>query len=60
MSDHESQYIHGTVAEEQERLSLMNDLINRACLRELDLPTGVRVLDVGSGLGQFARTAAII
>ncbi len=28
-------YIHGTVPEEQKRLSLLNDLLNEACLREM-------------------------
>jgi ubiquinone/menaquinone biosynthesis C-methylase UbiE len=51
-------YIHGALPEEQQRLSLLNDLLNDACLRELDLHGGERVLDVGSGLGQFARTMA--
>jgi ubiquinone/menaquinone biosynthesis C-methylase UbiE len=36
----------------------MNDLLNRACLRELDLSGGETVLDVGSGLGQFTRAMA--
>jgi SAM-dependent methyltransferase len=36
----------------------MNDLINAACLRELALRGGDRVLDVGCGLGQFTRLMA--
>jgi ubiquinone/menaquinone biosynthesis C-methylase UbiE len=51
-------YIHGTMPEEQQRLVLMNTLINEACLRELDLAGGERVLDVGSGLAQFTRALA--
>src|SRR5262245_31819823 len=51
-------YIHGTAAGEQGRLSLLNDLINQAALRELNLRGGERVLDVGSGLAQFTRAMA--
>lgn len=36
----------------------MNELLNRACLRELELAGGEAVLDVGSGLGQFTRDMA--
>jgi SAM-dependent methyltransferase len=53
-----SNYIHGTIPEEQERLGLMNELINEGCLREMRLEGGARVLDVGSGLAQFARLLA--
>lgn len=48
-------YIHGTSPEEQDRLSAMNDLINDACLVAIGLSDERRVLDVGSGLGQFTR-----
>ncbi len=51
-------YIHGTHAEEQLRLSRLNNLMNAASLRELELGGGERVLDVGSGLGQFSRAMA--
>ena len=51
-------YIHGTSAEEQTRLSLLNDLLNKACLEKIRLKKGDRVLDVGSGLGQFSRLMA--
>src|SRR5437588_7610824 len=51
-------YIHGTTEEEQHRLSILNDLINEASLRELALRGGERILDVGSGLGQFTRAMA--
>jgi ubiquinone/menaquinone biosynthesis C-methylase UbiE len=55
---YETQYVHGTAPEEQDRLSLLNELINNACLRELKLSGGEKVLDVGSGLGQFTRLMA--
>jgi len=53
-----SRYLHGTAPAEQRRLSRLNDLINRASLRELGLAGGERILEVGSGLGQFARQMA--
>ncbi len=55
---YETQYVHGTTPEEQSRLSLLNGLINKACLRELKLSEGEKVLDVGSGLAQFTRLMA--
>ena len=55
----EPRYIHGTSIEEQRRLSLMNDLLlNPACARELSLTGSERVVDFGSGLGQFTRVMA--
>src|SRR5437870_13920073 len=51
-------YIHGTTEEEQHRLSILNDLINEASLKELALRGGEHILDVGSGLGQFTRLLA--
>lgn len=56
MSD--SQYIHGTSPEEQRRLSRLNGLINEGSFRELALRGGERILDLGSGLGQFSRMMA--
>ena len=53
-----SDYVHGTKPEEQERLTKLNDILNEACLRELNLRGGERVLDVGSGLAQFTRRMA--
>lgn len=54
-----SKYIHGTSPEEQERLTLLNKvLLNDACLSELSLRGGEKILDVGSGLGQFSRAMA--
>jgi SAM-dependent methyltransferase len=53
-----SRYIHGYSEPEQERLSLMQRLVNEAELRVLDL-AGVRlILDVGAGLGQMSRVLA--
>ncbi|HEX6177895.1 MAG TPA: methyltransferase domain-containing protein [Thermoanaerobaculia bacterium] len=52
-------YIHGTSPDEQRRLSLMNDiLLNPASLREMSLRGDERILDFGSGLGQFSRLMA--
>ncbi len=53
-----SQYIHGTDPGEQERLGLLNELLNRKSLAELAPRPGDRVLDVGSGLGQFTHAIA--
>jgi ubiquinone/menaquinone biosynthesis C-methylase UbiE len=54
-----STYIHGTDDDEQLRLSLMNDvLLNSAMLREMSLRGDERILDLGSGLGQFTRMMA--
>lgn len=50
-----SQYLHGTSPDEQKRLTMLNDLLNEASLREMRLKGGERVLDVGSGLAQLAR-----
>jgi ubiquinone/menaquinone biosynthesis C-methylase UbiE len=54
-SDH---YIHGSAPEEQQRLSRLNDLLNDASLLELGLRGGEIILDVGSGIAQFARAMA--
>ena len=55
----ESTYIHGTSPEEQRRLSLMNDvLLNPSSLREMNLRGDERIIDFGSGLGQFTRAMA--
>ena len=53
-----SEYIHGSSPEEQHRLSLLNDILNESCLRELNLQPGEKVLDLGCGLGQFTRLIA--
>jgi ubiquinone/menaquinone biosynthesis C-methylase UbiE len=54
-SDH---YIHGSTAEEQRRLSRLNDLLNAASLRELSIQGGERILDVGCGIAQLTRAMA--
>ena len=53
-----SRYVHGTHPEEQRRLADLNALVNRASLAALAPQRGERALDVGSGLGQFARELA--
>src|SRR5205809_4813471 len=54
-----STYIHGTSEDEQARLSRMNDvLLNPSSLRELALRGDERIIDFGSGLGQFSRAMA--
>jgi SAM-dependent methyltransferase len=37
---------------------LLNDLVNEGSLREIGLRGGERILEMGSGLGQFARALA--
>jgi SAM-dependent methyltransferase len=51
-------YVHGTNPDEQARLSDLNQLINEAALREMKLRGGEKILDLGSGLGQFSRAMA--
>ncbi len=53
-----SHYIHGNNPEEQARLSLLNSLLNDAEMREMGIRAGDRILERGSGLGQFARAMA--
>ena len=58
MTDRPSAYIHGTAPEEQKRLTILNELLNRASLRELGLEGGERVVDFGCGLAQLTRAMA--
>src|SRR5216684_269221 len=51
-------YLHGTSPGEQERLSLLNRLMNDAALRELKLRGGERIVDFGCGLAQLSRGMA--
>src|SRR4249920_535333 len=51
-------YIHGTEPSEQDRLAALNRLTNAAFIRFLDVPSGARVLEVGSGLGLLAVAVA--
>ncbi len=53
-----NRYIHGSAPTEQRRLSRLNELLNQATLRELDLQGGESILDVGSGIGQLTRAMA--
>jgi SAM-dependent methyltransferase len=52
------EYLHGTSAEEQGRLSLLNRLINDSALREIGVQRGQRIVDFGCGLGQLSRGMA--
>jgi ubiquinone/menaquinone biosynthesis C-methylase UbiE len=53
-----SHYVHGSAPEEQQRLGLMNDVLNEKCIAELALRGGEKILDVGCGLGRFAVAMA--
>jgi ubiquinone/menaquinone biosynthesis C-methylase UbiE len=49
--ENKSVYIHGTHAEEQSRLSLLNELTNASFLSFLNIPDKSTILELGSGLG---------
>src|SRR5262245_10692178 len=51
-------YIHGTAPTEQQRLAALNSLTNGNFVEFLDLKPGLRVLEVGSGLGLLAAAVA--
>ena len=51
-------YIHGYTPAEQDRLALLNRLLNQRCIDVVRVETGSKVLDVGSGLGIFSRLLA--
>jgi len=51
-------YIHGTEPAEQRRLAALNRMTNDAFVRFLNVGTGARVLEVGSGLGILAAAVA--
>jgi SAM-dependent methyltransferase len=53
-----SHYVHGTSADEQRRLTRLNELLNDASLAEARLAPGERVIDFGAGLGQYSRAMA--
>ncbi len=55
MENSGQEYIHGTHPEEQKRLSRLNALLNASSLRAMPLRPDDKILDVGSGLGQFSR-----
>jgi len=53
-----SHYVHGTDGAEQRRLSTLNVLLNERCLQVARLSAGDKIIDLGTGLGQFARAMA--
>jgi len=54
----EHAYIHGADPDEQDRLALMNRLLNEGCLAQLELRGDERVLELGAGTGAFSADAA--
>jgi SAM-dependent methyltransferase len=58
MTEPRATYIHGTSPPEQERLALLNRLTNAAFITFLRPEPGMRVLEVGSGLGLLAAEVA--
>jgi len=58
LSRPESRYLHGTTPSEQRRLAALNNLMNSRSLAALSLRGGERILELGSGLGQFAHAMA--
>ncbi len=58
MTRQSSRYIHGSASEERKRLSKLNDILNRGYIEAVDPRPGDRILDLGSGLGQFTMLMA--
>jgi len=56
----DSAYVHGTRRTEQARLAALNRLANRGFLEYLKPARGLRVMDVGSGLGLLASEVAAV
>lgn len=54
----ESFYIHGATPEEQQRLTNLNDILNKAYMREMPIRLGDQILDLGAGLGQLSLKMA--
>jgi len=50
--------VHGTAPREQERLGMMNDILNQGALRAIAPRPGERILDLGCGLAQLTRALA--
>lgn len=50
----EATYIHGTTPDEQERLATLNRLSNPPFISFMEIKSGDRVLEIGSGLGILA------
>src|SRR3989304_2763628 len=58
MTNQTPQYLHGTSPEEQQRLALMNDLLNAESLREMALRGGEKILDFGCATGRLSLAMA--
>ncbi len=54
----EAAYLHGTSPAEQDRLSLLNRLMNEAAMRELSIAPSTSIVDFGCGLAQLSLEMA--